>query len=279
MRRRRWVYGAFLVAPLLWLADYPSAAQAPQSAASYESTVQPLFGKYCSTCHNAALETGGLNLDGFDTAASVLQQRETFELILRRLKAGEMPPKGSPRPSGAEVTLVASWIQGELDRIDASTQPDVRVLARRLNRTEYNNTIRDLLGVHSQPAADFPPDDSAFGFDNIAQALSISPSLMEKYLATAERVAREAVFGLPVKKNQVAMFTPPVPRRMEFTNRLKVEPPAYYSMFDYDLTGLSQPGSLHLTYQFPVDSEYPNSCCRRKFPAPWIRSGPDGFLV
>ena len=130
-------------------------------------------------------------------------------------------------------------------------RPSVRVLARRLNNFEYNNTVRDLLGLRTQPAREFPPDDSALGFDNIADALSISPALMEKYLATAERVAREAVLGSPVRKNHVEIFTPPVPRRMELTNRLRVEPAAYYSMQDYDATGLSQPGSLHLSHYFP----------------------------
>jgi Protein of unknown function (DUF1592)/Protein of unknown function (DUF1588)/Protein of unknown function (DUF1587)/Protein of unknown function (DUF1585)/Protein of unknown function (DUF1595)/Cytochrome C oxidase, cbb3-type, subunit III len=254
MQPARWLYG-LLVVPLLCLTGTRSAAQAPASS-TFDNTVQPLFSKHCAGCHNAARQTGGLNLEPLNSAAGVLQNRETFEKIVRRLKAGEMPPKGSPRPDEADVRSATSWIESEFDRADLSSEPPVRVLARRLNRTEYNNTVRDLLGIRSRPADEFPPDDSALGFDNIAQALSISPSLMEKYLAAAERVAREAVFGPRPKKNEVAIFNPPVPRRMEYTNRLRVEPPPYYSMFDYDETGLSQPGALHLTYEFPVDGEY-----------------------
>src|SRR2546428_14181549 len=110
--------------------------------------------------------------------------------ILQRLKAGEMPPKTMPRPDAEELKLATDGIREELDRAYQAAKPaSPRVLARRLNRTEYNNTVRDLLGIDSRPARDFPQDDSAYGFDNVAQALSVSPTLMEKYLATAERVA------------------------------------------------------------------------------------------
>ena len=222
----------------------------------FGKSLQPFFAKNCYSCHNAQVKSGGLNLEAYSSAASLNQERDAFEKILKRLQAGEMPPKGMPRPNDGELKVVTNWIQAEFDRADRLARPTAgRVLARRLNRTEYNNTVRDLLGVDDQPANDFPPDDSAYGFDNIAQALSISPTLMEKYLATAERVARAAVFG-PQLKTTTAVFLPTVPRRMEFTNRLRVEPPAYYSMADYDATGLSQPGSFHSTYKFPVDGEY-----------------------
>ena len=244
-----------LLTPLLWPANPPSAAQVP-GAASVEAVLKPFVSKHCSGCHNPGMQSGGLDLDLVADSPSVAENRDAYEKILRRLRAGEMPPKGSPRPPDEAVRSVTGWIEEELNTIDAGPRPSVRVLARRLNNFEYNNTVRDLLGLRTQPARDFPPDDSALGFDNIADALSISPALMEKYLATAERVAREAVLGSPVRKNHVEIFTPPVPRRMEFTNRLRVEPAAYYSMQDYDVTGLSQPGSLHLPYYFPVTGDY-----------------------
>jgi hypothetical protein len=207
-------------------------------------------------CHSAALNSGGLNLEAFTAAASILQNRDEFEKIVRRLKAGEMPPQGLPRPDEKVLTSAVSFIESEFDRADRSTVP--RVLARRLNRTEYNNSVRDLLGIRSQPADTFPPDDSALGFDNIADGLSISPTLMEKYLTAAERVAHEAVFGAAVKKNEVTSFNPTLPRRLEIEglNKLKVVQPPYYSMFDYDVTGLSHSGSFHQTFEFPVDGEY-----------------------
>src|SRR6266567_765239 len=251
-------YWLLLLAPLFWRADGQVSSGLSKSADSrdFGKSVQPFFAQNCYSCHNAKLKTSGLNLEAYVSATSATQDREEFEKILRRLQTGEMPPKGRPRPNDAELKAVTSWIQGEFDLADRMARPEApRVLVRRLNRAEYNNTVHDLLGVDDNPADAFPPDDSAYGFDNIAQALSISPPLMEKYLATAERVARVAVFGPPLK-TETAIFVPPVPRRMEFTNRLQVQPPAYYPMTDYDETGLSQLGSFHQKYQFPADGEY-----------------------
>lgn len=230
----------------------PSKASVPPE---FAKSIQPFFAQHCYSCHNDKMQSGGLNLQKIGASATVDDGAE-LEKILRRLQAGEMPPKGRPRPEEAELRVVVKWIDGQLDQADRiARSKGGRVLAHRLNRTEYNNTIRDLLGVDNQPAGDFPPDDSAFGFDNIAQALTISPTLMERYLATAERVARAAIFGAPLKTD-TAIFLPTVPRRMEFTNRLEVKPPAYYSMSNYDLTGLSQPGSFHLTHKFLQDGDY-----------------------
>jgi mono/diheme cytochrome c family protein len=230
----------------------PAAGQGSPADAAFIRSVQPFFAKNCYACHNPKLSTGGLNLEAYTSATLLSQDRDESEKILKKLQAGEMPPKGSPRPSAEELKVVTTWIETDLDhtRIDSG-----RVLARRLNRVEYNNTVRDLLGVDVRPADDFPQDDSAYGFDNIAQALSVSPLLMEKYVATAERIARIAVFG-PDLKTLTTVYLPPLPRRMETTNRTLISFPAYYSMTNYDVTGLSQPGSFHVTHVFPVDGEY-----------------------
>ena len=112
-----------------------------------------------------------------------------------------MPPLEEEQPEEAQRQAVATWLERELARIDRVTPPDPgRVTARRLNRNEYNNTIRDLLGVEMRPADDFPQDDAGYGFDNIADVLSLSPVLMEKYLSAADNVARVALFGPPTLK-------------------------------------------------------------------------------
>ena len=243
------------LAVVLCLADEPQAARSAGNAA-FTSSVQPFFARNCTGCHNAKRKVGGLNLEAFASAAPSAQDLDTFERVLRKLEAGEMPPKGQPRPNEAELGTVTKWIQtrfGLAARATVAGAGPVKV--RRLNRVEYNNSIRDLLGIDVQPANDFPQDDSAYGFDNIAQALSVSPLLMEKYLASAERIARTAVFG-PDLKTTTEVFLPPLPRRMEFTNRTLIPFPAYYSKKDYDETGLSQPGSFHKTYRFPADGEY-----------------------
>ena len=110
------------------------------------------------------------------------------------LKAREMPPPERPQPKPAEVEAVTAAIQGIFDRADAAAKPNAgRVTIRRLNRTEYNNTIRDLVGVDFKPADDFPADDVGYGFDNIGDVLSVSPLLLEKYLSAAEAILDQAI--------------------------------------------------------------------------------------
>jgi mono/diheme cytochrome c family protein len=226
-----------------------------QKSASFEKTVQPFLVEHCAACHDAKTNSGGLNLSLFTTASSVTKARESWEHIVQRVQAGEMPPKGMPRPDKAEVDAFIAWVEGEITRADKLVKPDPgRVTARRLNRTEYNNTVRDLLGVDLEPANDFPQDDSAHGFDNIADALSLSPTLMEKYLAAAEKIARQAVFG-PDVKVQTFRIEPTRPRRME-TNPVQITQEPFYTMHDYDTTGISHPGSYHFSYYFPATGEY-----------------------
>ena len=121
-----------------------------------------------------------------------------------------------------------------------------RVTARRLNRAEYNNTVRDLFGLDLRPADDFPQDDSGYGFDNIGDVLSLSPVLLERYLKAAETVVQAALFGPPVPKPSVIRAQP---AGREFP--LLPKPPA-----DYDVTGLSMPNALHTMMRFPADGEY-----------------------
>ena len=107
-----------------------------------------------------------------------------------------MPPPGVPKPPAAETVSVTKWLEAEFARQDSLVQPDTgRVAARRLNNAEYNNTVRDLLGIDIRPAADFPADQAAFGFDNVSDALNLSAVLLEKYADAAERSVRTALFG------------------------------------------------------------------------------------
>ncbi|MDQ6677785.1 MAG: DUF1592 domain-containing protein [Acidobacteriota bacterium] len=181
--------------------------------------------------------------------------------MLQRVEAGEMPPKGMPRPDAVQSAEFTRWIYYEFDRQDAHAKPDPgRITARRLNRAEYNNTIRDLLGVNFQPAGDFPQDDSGYGFDNIGDVLSVSPLLMEKYMAAAETVARAAVFG-PQVKPSVTRFQPPNRRRLEKNSEKEIlvaplKVPAPYTLQDYDETGLGQPSSIHVHHRFPAEGDY-----------------------
>ena len=177
----------------------PKAGPSPaRSSAGFDTVVKPFLAQNCFSCHGNKKQENDLNLQSFDTRASLIAHRERWDEVVGKLRRGEMPPLEEEQPSEEQRQAVAAWLARELERIDASTPPDPgRVTARRLNRTEYNNTIKELLGVDLRPADDFPQDDAGYGFDNIADVLSLSPVLMEKYVSAADRVARVAVFGPP----------------------------------------------------------------------------------
>jgi hypothetical protein len=163
-----------------------------QQAPTFDSAVVPVLRQTCAQCHNENLASGGVNLKPLEQRQSFSSQREQWENVLRKLKTGEMPPPAVQKPAGLPSMVRA--IESELDRLDRNTKPDPgRITARRLNRTEYRNTIRDLLGVEYQATQEFPTDDSGEGFDNIADVLTISPLLAEKYLVAAERISARAL--------------------------------------------------------------------------------------
>ena len=219
----------------------------PAAPATLDKTVWAYFDKNCAGCHDAETRAGALDMASLRRPNSLVQSRETWETITRKIKTGEMPPKDSPRPDAAQSLAVTRSIEGVLERIDRATPSDPgRVTAHRLNRAEYNNTVRDLLGVSFRPADDFPQDDSGYGFDNIGDVLSLSPSQMEKYVAASEKIARTAVFG-------PEMLAPTLIRHEGGSRRIEGSKtiPAHY-----DTTGLTIPNSLHTTHHFPVDGEY-----------------------
>ena len=208
--------------------------------------------KNCAGCHNAKLTSGDINLAAFDSARSFDESREIWERAVVKLKTGEMPPPGVPKPPAAEVAGVTRYLEAEFLRQDRTAKPDPgRVTARRLNRAEYNNTVRDLLNVDIRPADNFPNDESAFGFDNIGDALTLSPVLLEKYLYAAERAVRTAIFG--PEKLKPAMIHYPLPVRI---NDLVTKPTLPKDLFNYDFSGLSTRHAAHITHRFPVDGDY-----------------------
>jgi mono/diheme cytochrome c family protein len=249
MRTKHSVFSLVLVVVVVNLAIQPPMNQAQRShtAADFTKSVKPFFTRNCQVCHNAKLKTAGLDLEPYKSWASVTADRDRWEYIVRRIRAGEMPPKGASRPDKSDVETIARRIENEFERMDRLGKPDPgRVTARRLNRAEYNNTVRDLLGVNLRPADDFPQDDSGYGFDNIGDVLSLSPGLMEKYLAAAERVARTALYGPEPLK-------PTLVRRSPSGRRITT---SMTPLFDYDTTGLSLPNAAHITHRFPADGEY-----------------------
>jgi len=151
-----------------------------------------LLDKYCVTCHNDRLKTANLSLQGLDLS-KVADHADLWEKVVRKLRAGVMPPPDLPRPSLAEYEGLRDWLEAEIDRASAGHVTPGAVVLHRLNRTEYANAIRDLLDLQIDVASLLPPDDSANGFDNIAGSLTISPTLLESYATAAARVSRMAV--------------------------------------------------------------------------------------
>jgi hypothetical protein len=142
-----------------------------------------------------------MNIALFLTPASFQSNRDGWEVILRKVRTGEMPPKGIPRPPAEKIDALVSYVQGEFDRLDRNVKPDPgRVTAHRLNRNEYSNTVRDLLGVSFHADEEFPADDSGYGFDNVGAVLTVSPTLMQKYMSAAEQIASRAVGADPLPK-------------------------------------------------------------------------------
>ncbi len=171
-------------------------AAVPPEDATFKDKILPFVQKYCVSCHNMEKAAGGLTLEGYVSEAHARKDRKTWAEVQHRLAAGDMPPPKStkPKPTKDETAFVITWIENTLTKIDCGgTRDPGRVTLRRLNRAEYNNTIRDLCGVDFKPAEGFPSDDVGYGFDNIGDVLSFQPVLLEKYMAAADKVLDTAL--------------------------------------------------------------------------------------
>ncbi len=169
----------------LWAADSVSA--------HFEERIQPILENYCYGCHGYGAKKGGLDLEALESDEVRLRDPKLWWSVLKNVRAELMPPAGKPRPSEQEQRFLADWIKFEAFGIDPKQPDPGHVTVRRLNRIEYRNTIRDLMGVDFDTGAEFPPDDTGHGFDNIGDVLTISPLLLEKYLAAARTIIAQAV--------------------------------------------------------------------------------------
>jgi mono/diheme cytochrome c family protein len=211
--------GAAIGASLLF-----SQTRISGQADDFDTTVRPVLTQTCAGCHGDASPAGGMSVTALTSADTLTQHRETWEAILRRLRAGDMPPAGTRRPDPAVLSAMTGYIERAFERADAAVKPDPgRMTAHRLNRTEYTNTIRDLLGVRFRAERDFPADDSADGFDNIGDVLTVSPLLMERYLSAAERIAGWALAtnNLPAKPLEISYLARE--QRIRRTDRSTIE--------------------------------------------------------
>ncbi|MCA8998191.1 MAG: DUF1592 domain-containing protein [Planctomycetaceae bacterium] len=175
--------------------------------------------RHCLRCHNTETQEGELTLADARDSQAVVRSRKVFETALKRILAGEMPPEDEPRPTPDEIREFTAHVKAIWDYADRHAEPDPgRVTMRRLNKTEYRNTIRDLIGVDFDPTVDFPSDDVGHGFDNIGDVLTLPPVLMERYLAAAESIVERAIVVNPpdpVKRHLAARYTEPASADVE----------------------------------------------------------------
>src|SRR5438105_15745965 len=170
------------------------AAPAGAKISIYQKDVLPFLRKYCFACHGNGKSKADLSFDKFKDDKSVLLDRKTWNSVQHMLETREMPPEGRPKPEFAEIESALKSIRGMFHELDRTAKLNVgRVTIRRLNRTEYNNTVRDSVGVDFKPAEDFPADDVGYGFDNIGDVLSVSPLLLETYLTAAENILDQVI--------------------------------------------------------------------------------------
>ena len=235
---------AFVVIVLAGIVAIPGRAslvrlQAAGAQPAAASPSRELLDRYCVTCHNDRLQTGGLTLDSVDLT-QVGVHAEVLEKVVHKLRTGQMPPEGRPRPDEAVVDAFATSLETALDRAAADRPNPGRVASRRLNRLEYVNVIEDLLGLEVDGEELLPSDMAGFGFDNNADVLSITPALMARYITAATKISRAAV-GSPDNRPVMQVYQVGFERR---DVRAGEEMP------------FGTHGGLAVRHHFPLDGEY-----------------------
>ena len=212
----------------------------PSSSASPVSSDRALLNRYCVTCHNEKLKTAGLMLDKIDVDRPSANA-EVWEKVIRKLRTGAMPPAGMPRPDPASYDALATYLETEIDREAAAKPNPGSPGIHRLNRTEYINAVLDLLGLDIDNKTLLPADDRSYGFDNIGDVLTVSPLLLERYMAAARRISRLAI-GDPAMAPVFDVYN--VPARFRQDDRSSEDLP------------FGSRGGIAIHHYFPLDGEY-----------------------
>jgi hypothetical protein len=217
----------------------PQSAATSTTSAPTPETQRAFLKQYCVGCHNERSKTGGLTLENMDLSR-VGEHAEVWEKVVRKLRAGMMPPSGARRPEKSTNDTFMVWLETALDRSAAAKVNPGAPSLHRLNRTEYANAIRDLLDLEVDASSLLPADDSSYGFDNIASALGISPALMERYLAASGKISRLAI-GEASVVSSAKVYSAPV----DLTQTTHVEGLPFGTR-----------GGMLIRHHFPVDGEY-----------------------
>jgi mono/diheme cytochrome c family protein len=254
-----------MIAPL----DAVRADEDPR-AARYADQIQPILIDHCFRCHADGAKKGNVAFDQFGSEATLLANREFWWSVLKNVRAGVMPPAGKPAPSAEQVRILADWIKSDVFQNNPSDPDPGRVTIRRLNRVEYQNTIRDLLGFEFKAEEEFPPDDTGYGFDTIGDVLTVSPLLLEKYLQAAETIVTAAVpvtpKRMPERKYRGTEFRDreregggtadgiALNMKGTFTRTMHADQPGEYQLsLDIVLMGEAETESARGTFAFKID--------------------------
>jgi len=221
------------------IAAAPAAAEAATGSAPAAESSRRLLDRYCVACHNDRLETAGLSLQEIDVL-HVAEGAETWEKVVRKLRTGTMPPSNRPQPPAAARQALLAWLETSLDAAsEANPNPGRTETLRRLNRTEYQNAIRDLLALDVDAAALLPPDESGHGFDNVTVG-NLSPALLDRYISAARRISRLAVGARRESVESAVIRVPPDTTQEEHVPGLPI----------------GTRGGVLVTHTFPQDGEY-----------------------
>lgn len=227
---------------LLFVGVTGLAVGAGAAAPDFKGTALPFIKQYCLECHGEKTQKAGLDLSKSASEATLLKEHKLWKGILHQVNSGEMPPKKKPQPSPAELTAFNAAIEQTFTAAEKNAPLDPgRVTLRRLNRAEYNATVRDLLQVDFNAAEDFPADDIGHGFDNIGDVLTISPIHLERYLAAADGVALRAIALTPEKPPQRTLASKYLSPGGNFTTRFRP---------------LDKAGKLHTTFNLTTAGEF-----------------------
>ncbi|HTG44641.1 MAG TPA: DUF1587 domain-containing protein, partial [Verrucomicrobiae bacterium] len=217
-------------------------------ASEFETKIKPLLAEHCYDCHADGMKKGSVTLDEFKSDQEVLAADELWLRVLKNVRAGLMPPEKKPRLSADEIHTLEKFVKNTAFGIDPGNPDPGRVTIRRLNRAEYKNTIRDLMGVEFSVDDEFPPDDTGYGFDNIGDVLTISPLLLEKYLQAAEKIVSDAV---PTVARFVQEKT--IPAKQFSTSEVNSEQMSFYKAAGVtNTTKVSQEGDYKVVLDFAV---------------------------
>jgi mono/diheme cytochrome c family protein len=238
MRRISCWIGIAVAAGGSLFAAKPQSPSSPDSAAS--ESYRTVLDRYCVTCHNEKLKTAGLVLDQMDVQR-VSDGAPVWEKVVRKLRTGAMPPAGLPRPDQATYDSFATYLETALDSAAMAKPNPGSPTAHRLNRAEYTNAVRDLLAVEIDGQSILPADDSGYGFDNVADTLSVSPTLLERYLTAAGKISRLAV-GDPAAGPTTQTYD--VLKYLRQDDRVSEDLP------------FGSRGGLAIRHHFPLDGEY-----------------------